>query len=100
MKNEKRPFTLSVVKTNNTVSKRTKRGRKTDNSSKLYCICRMPFFKSDSDNGNGLFMICCSECEKWYRKKCENVHSSRFKDEAETGDVKDASKEIVKHEKV
>ena len=61
--------------------KRTKRGRKTVNSIKLYCICRMLYFKSDPDNDKGLFMICCSVCEEWYHKKCENVHSSVFKDE-------------------
>ena len=62
----------------------------------------MPFFKSDSDNDKGLFIICCSVCEEWYHKECENVHSSIFKDETKLkpGDVEDASKKIVKHEKV
>ena len=62
----------------------------------------MPYFKSDPDNDKGLFMICCSVCEEWYHKKCENVHSLVFKDEKKrkTGDVEDASKETLKHEKV
>ena len=64
-----------------TTNKRTKRGRKTDNSIKLYCICQMPYFKSDPDNDKGLFMICCSVCEEWYHKKCESIHSLIFKDE-------------------
>ena len=64
-----------------TTNKRTKHGRKTYNSIKLYCICRMPYFKSDPDNDKGFFMICCSVCEEWYHKKCESVHSLIFKDE-------------------
>ena len=47
-------------------------------------------------------MICCSFCEEWYNKKCENVHSLVFKDEEKqkTGEVEDASKKIVKHKKL
>ena len=45
----------------------------------MFCICCWIFDDSDHEKDKGLFVVCCSVCEKWFHQKmCENKKRNAF----------------------
>ena len=47
-----------------------KRYRNKEDCVNVYCICRLPWSKSDVSHG---CLVQCSQCSEWFHENCENI---------------------------
>ena len=41
----------------------------------LYCVCRMPYWRTDEI---GLRMAECESCNRWFHRRCEKIPAAVF----------------------